>query len=159
MHTLALLGWLALCALQDACQRRIANWLTFGGVLAALVYLALAGKSWLGAAPAAALGAGMLALLLGLPGYALGRLGGADVKLLVLLGLASDSRHLLYSLIGAGACYVAWSLLARPLWPRLNARLRHRLRHLAPERARVYPFAPFLWLGLLLAIGLPPNGP
>lgn len=151
MHSLILLALLALCAAQDLRHKRIANALTLGGGACALLYLLLSGQSWLGAAPTAALTAVILALLLSLPGYFLGKLGAGDVKLLILIALASDERYLLLSLIGAGLAYLVWTLLAAPLWPRLSPAWRQQLRHLAPERARRYPFAPCLFVGALAA--------
>ena len=47
-----------------------------------------------------------LALVLTVPGYALGRFGAGDVKLLAALGLASNIEYLLGSLIGAGIAMV-----------------------------------------------------
>ncbi|MCO6056577.1 prepilin peptidase [Pseudomonas sp. MOB-449] len=151
MSSLPLLVWTALCALQDLQQRRISNALTLGGAALALFYLLVHGETLLGASPAEGFVAACLALLLTLPGWWLGKLGAGDVKLLLGIALCSYPPFVLYVLIGAGAAYLAWALLSRPLWPYLPARLRPLLEQVAPEHVRRYPFAPFLFAGSLMA--------
>lgn len=92
--------WLLLCALQDWRQQRIGNLLTYGMIAVALLFTLVRGQT-LGGLPqlAAWLGAG-LALLLTLPGFLRGSLGGGDVKLLAGLGLAAGPQVLL-------ACFLA----------------------------------------------------
>ncbi|MCY1278136.1 Type IV leader peptidase family protein [compost metagenome] len=148
-HALLLLSWLVVCAWQDATSRRISNWLTFGGIVLALLYLVAQGESWLGGNAGAAALAALLALLLGLPGYCLGRLGAADVKLLLCIGLASHERTLLVCVIGAGLALFLWSRTGARLWTRLAPQIRATLVHLAPNETRTYPFAPFATVGLL----------
>lgn len=150
IQSLLLFVWLALCAVQDIRQRKIANRLTLGGLLLAWVYVLWNGTTWLGA-PAAdggwALG---LALLFTLPGYALGRLGGADVKLLAALALATDSHYLMGTFVGAGVATGAWLLLAPKLWPLMNQGVRNALHYLQPQVSNKQPFAPFLFVGFSL---------
>lgn len=152
MSALPLLAWTALCALQDLKQRRISNWLTLGGAAAALLYLLLRGETLLGAPPAEGFAAAGLALLLSLPGWWLGKLGAGDVKLLLGIALCSHTLFTLYCLAGAGLAYLAWAILSRPLWPLLPTTLRTTLVQVAPERARRYPFAPFLFVGSLASL-------
>ncbi|AOE87647.1 prepilin peptidase [Pseudomonas sp. TCU-HL1] len=152
MSALPLLAWTALCALQDLQQRRISNGLTLGGTALALLYLLVRGETLLGASPAEGFSAAGLALLLTLPGWWLGKLGAGDVKLLLGIALCSHPPFVLYCLIGAGAAYLAWALLSRPLWPALPTGLRTLLQQVAPEHVRRYPFAPFLFAGSLLAL-------
>lgn len=109
--------WLVVCAQQDIRQRQIANRLTLGALLLALFYLLWSGSTWLGTSRAQGLWAFCLALLLTLPGYALGRLGAGDVKMLAALALASNSTYLLWSLIGAGVANVAWLVYGRGCCP------------------------------------------
>ncbi|QHF42857.1 prepilin peptidase [Pseudomonas sp. S35] len=151
IHSLLLFVWLALCAVQDIRQRRIANRLTWGGLLLALVYLLWSGSTWLGAPAAEGGWACALALLFTLPGYALGRLGAGDVKLLAALALATDSHYLLGTFIGAGLASAGWLLLAPRLWPLLNQEVRYTLRYLQPQASGKQPFAPFLLAGFALA--------
>ena len=80
IHSAVVLLWLGLCAVQDVRQRLLANRLTLGAALLALIYLVWTGNTWLGASVGQGLWAFFLALLLTLPGYALGRLGAGDVK-------------------------------------------------------------------------------
>ena len=151
IHSLFLFVWLALCAVQDTRQRQIANRLTLGGFLLALVYLVWSGSTWLGATPVEGAWAFALALVFTLPGYALGRLGAADVKLLATLGLASNCAYLLGTFIGAGLASAVWLLLAPKLWPLMNQGLRDTLEYLGPHQSKKQPFAPFLLIGFTLA--------
>ena len=89
---LVIVFWLALCALQDMRQRQIANVLTLGAGLLALAYLLWVGVTWIGAPASDGGWAFALALLLGLPGYALGRFGAGDVKLLAAYGSKASKR-------------------------------------------------------------------
>lgn len=152
MSALPLLAWTALCALQDIRQRRISNWLTLGGALAALLYLLLRGETLLGATPAEAFVAAGLALLLTLPGWCLGKLGAGDVKLLLGIALCSHAGFVLHCLLGAGLAYLAWALLSRPLWPALSPGLQTALEQVSPARVRRYPYAPFLFVGSLASL-------
>ncbi|WP_178114549.1 MULTISPECIES: prepilin peptidase [unclassified Pseudomonas] len=147
MQSIVVFLWLVVCAVQDIRRRQIANRLTLGAALLALVYLLWSGTTWLGAPGTQGLWAFALALLLTLPGYALGRLGAGDVKLLAALGLGSNSTYLLWSLIGAGVANVLWLILAPRLWPHMSQGLRERLGYLVPEPSKKLPFAPFLLVG------------
>ena len=49
IQTLVIVLWLGVCAVQDIRQRQIANTLTLGVGLLALIYLLWAGSTWLGA--------------------------------------------------------------------------------------------------------------
>ncbi|UII72185.1 prepilin peptidase [Pseudomonas sp. HN11] len=142
IHSVVILIWLGLCALQDIRQRQIANGLTLGAALLALIYLLWRGTTWLGAPAGDGGWAFAVALLLTLPGYALGRFGAGDVKLLVALALSSHLDALLWSLIGAAACQGAWVLIHQ----RLSAH-----RQVSSLRASTkQPFAPFVWIGFTL---------
>ena len=142
--------WLVACAVQDTRQRLLANRLTLGVALLGGLYLFWTGTTWLGASLGQGLWALMLALLLTLPGYALGRLGAGDVKLLVALALVSDAEYLLGAFIGAAVASVLWLLLAPKFWPLMSQRLGACLENLAPEPSKKLPFAPFLLVGFTL---------
>ena len=141
------LVWLGVCAVQDARQRLLANRLTLGATLLALIYLLWTGSTWLGAPSGQGWLAFILALLLTLPGYALGRLGAGDVKLLMALALASNAEYLLGSFIGAAVASMLWLLLAPKLWTFMGQGLKNRLVYLAPQMSKKLPFAPFLLVG------------
>lgn len=115
IHSVVILVWLGLCALQDMRQRQIANSLTLGAAFLALIYLVWTGTTWLGAPATDGGWAFAVALLLTLPGYALGRFGAGDVKLLAALALASNLDALLWSLIGAAVFQGAWVLIHQRL--------------------------------------------
>ena len=131
--------WLGVCAVQDIRQRQIANGLTLGGGLLALIYLLWAGSTWLGAPRSDGGLALVLALVLTLPGYALGRFGAGDVKLLAALGLASNTEYLLGSLIGAAIAMLAWTLMHQ--W--LSSSPIERVGQASTKQ----PFAPFVLTG------------
>ncbi|WP_248732305.1 prepilin peptidase [Pseudomonas sp. MWU13-2517] len=145
------LVWLGLCAVQDARQRLLANRLTLGAALLALIYLLCRGNTWLGSPAGQGLLAFALALLLTLPGYALGRLGAGDVKLLGALALASNAEYLLGAFIGATVASVLWLMLAPTVWPLMGQGLKNQLLYLAPHASKKLPFAPFLLVGFALA--------
>ncbi|WP_112193243.1 prepilin peptidase [Pseudomonas sp. LG1E9] len=142
IHGAVLLLWLSVCAVQDFRQRHIANGLTLGAALLALLYVVWTGCTWLGAPAGEGAWALGLALLLTLPGYALGRFGAGDVKLLAALGLATTVNHLLWSLILAAALLAAWSLVHQGLGARHETATR--------RTSRKQPFAPFVLTGFAL---------
>ncbi|WP_095056260.1 prepilin peptidase [Pseudomonas sp. Irchel s3f7] len=150
MQSVVLLIWLALCAAQDARERHIANSLTLGAGMLALTYLLWSGTTWLGAGAEQGGWALLLALAFTLPGYALGRLGAGDVKLMAALGLATDGTHVLGTFIGAGLASVFWLLLAPRVWLHMSQGLRSHLLYLAPGMSKKQPFAPFVLVGLML---------
>lgn len=149
MHSLVLLAWFLVCALQDLRQRQVANLLTLGAGALALAYLLWSGQTWLGGPAVEGGWAFALSLAFTLPGYALGRLGAGDVKLLAALGLASNIDYLLGTFIGAGLASLLWFLIAPKLWPHIGQRLKAHLRHFAPDMSKKQPFVPFLFLGFL----------
>ncbi|EIK69318.1 Flp prepilin peptidase A, FppA [Pseudomonas synxantha BG33R] len=139
IQNVVILLWLGLCALQDMRQRQIANTLTLGVGLLALIYLLWTGSTWLGAPRSDGGLALVLALALTLPGYALGRFGAGDVKLLAALGLASNTTYLLGSLIGAGIAMAAWALMHQGL----SSSHVERDAQVSTKQ----PFAPFVLTG------------
>ncbi|MBV6826193.1 prepilin peptidase [Pseudomonas sp. PD9R] len=154
MQNFVLLIWLTLCAAQDARERRIANGLTLGAGALALAWLLWSGTTWLGASAEQGGWAVLLALAFTLPGYAMRRLGAGDVKLMAALGLATDGRHVLGVFIGAGLASVCWLLLAPRVWLHIGQGLRGHLRYLEPGMSKKQPFAPFLWVGLMLTLAV-----
>lgn len=150
MHSLVLFIWFLVCAVQDVRHRQIDNALTLGAALLALIYLIWSAQTWLGAEASQGGWAFLLALAFTLPGYAMGRLGAADAKLLAALGLATDVNHLLGTFIGAGLVSALWLLIAPRLWPYIGQRLRQALHLMAPEMSKKQPFAPFLFTGFFL---------
>lgn len=152
MQSFILLTWLALCAAQDARNRRISNLLTFGAGALALVYLLWTGTTWLGAPAREGGWACLIALALTLPGFFMGRMGAGDVKLMTAMALATDGLFVLCAFIGAGVASLLWWLLAPRLWLHMSQRLREHLRYLEPGVSKKLPFAPFVLIGVLLSI-------
>ncbi|AKA26847.1 prepilin peptidase [Pseudomonas chlororaphis] len=152
MDAALLFGWLTLCAAQDIHQRRIANLLTLGVAALALAYLLATGSTWWGGRAAQGGWALLLALAFTLPGYAMGRMGAGDVKLMAALGLLTDPLHVLGTFIGAGATSLLWFLLMSRGWAYLGPGLRTQLRHLDPQQSGHYAFAPFALLGMALTV-------
>ena len=149
MHSLVLLAWFLACSLQDLRQRQVANWLTLGAGVLALAYLLWSGQTWLGGPAVEGGWAFTLSLAFTLPGYALGRLGAGDVKLLAALGLATNIDYLLGTFIGAGLVSLLWFLTAPILWPHTGQRLKACLHLLDPKMSKKQPFVPFLFVGFL----------
>ena len=90
---------MALAAASDLRTRRIPNWLTAAGMLAAPFLWGLF------AGPAAALASfvgGLLALVVGMTLFALGALGGGDAKLLVVTGAFLGPARLVSALLVIG---------------------------------------------------------
>ncbi|KPX02223.1 Prepilin type IV endopeptidase [Pseudomonas savastanoi] len=154
MKLFLLLVWFVICAEQDARRKHISNGLTLGATALAAAWLAGTGTSWLGAPPLEAALTLALALGLTLPGYALGKLGAGDVKLMAALALASDSVYLLCTFIGAGIAALTWVLLARKVQHHINQRVARRYAYMFPDAPDKYPFSPFLLAGLLLTVAL-----
>lgn len=152
IHLLVLLAWFFVCAIQDAFQRQISNFLTLGAVSLALLYLLWTQHTWLGATAAEGGWALLITLLLTLPGYALNKLGAGDVKLLIALALATDRLMILGTFIGAGVCIsVAW-LVASKILPAINQQLGFYPTNLKSVTSKKIPFAPFLLGGLILTL-------
>lgn len=150
LSLLLLLAWAALCAVGDARYKRIDNRLVLVGAVVSILSLLVWQRSLTGATPGETLLSCALALLFALPGYWTRRFGAGDVKLLLVLALASDSMYLLFSLAGATLGIVLWLLTAPALWPRLPPAWHRAMPMLAPP-AKVLPYAPFVLFGMLLA--------
>ncbi|MHB9798083.1 prepilin peptidase [Pseudomonas sp. MT3] len=148
---LLLLGWFAVCAYQDLTRLRVSNLLTLGGALLAAAFLLVEGHTLTGHTPQAALVATLLALLLSVPGYLLGKLGAADVKALVALALASHPQLLLYVLALASLISLVLMLVSKLLIgsDRLPAHFQTKLARLLPSRFKAFPFIFSLFAGLL----------
>jgi prepilin peptidase CpaA len=93
--SVAFVALLVTAAVSDLRERRIPNWLTVGGVLTALALRAPDGGS---ALLAGALGA-MLALIVSVPFFSLGALGGGDTKLLLAVGAFMGPERLVGALL------------------------------------------------------------
>lgn len=149
---IGLLVWGLLCAVQDARQRCISNWLTLGLCILAAGYLLLAGHSFTGSSPRATMLGLALALLLSLPGYIAGKMGAGDVKLLAALALASSPAHVLGSVAIAATAMLAWALCGPALWRTLSPSTHQRLPLMNPSQRNRLPYAPFFLCGLLASI-------
>lgn len=147
-----LLIWALACAVQDARHRRISNWLTLGLCALAAGYLLLTGHSFTGA-PAGTVVLGLLlALALTLPGYAAGKMGAGDVKLLAALALASQPLLVLASLAVAAFSMIGWMLSGPAIWRRLSTRAQRQLIQLEPGQTKGLAYAPFFFCGLLFSL-------
>ncbi|MFJ4143500.1 prepilin peptidase [Pseudomonas sp. NPDC089734] len=150
MELLFLLIWFVACAEQDARQRQISNWLTLGGFALALGYLLYSGQTWLGLEASDGGWALVLAVALTLPGYALGRLGAGDVKLMAALALATGSLYVLGTFIGAALATLLWLALRQKIWPLMGQWFTERYACMNTETTNKYPFSPFLLAGFSL---------
>jgi prepilin peptidase CpaA len=154
LFKICLLGWFAVCAWQDLTRLRVSNWLTLGGALVALLFLLLTGHTLTGHAPLAAGVAALLAALLSVPGYWLGKLGAADVKLLIALGLASDPLTVLSTLAVASLFCVTLMLASKLLIDsdKVPANCKSQLARLQPSKFKSFPFIFALFAGLLTTL-------
>ena len=150
MNLLLLLVWLAICAEQDARQQQVSNWLTLGAVFLALSYMLITGHTWLGADASAGGWALLLTVMFTLPGYMLGKLGAGDVKLLAALALATDSRFLLGTFIGAGVTSVIWLMTRQKLSTQMDQWVSDRYTQTSAVTSNKHPFVPHLLAGFLL---------
>lgn len=143
--------WLAVAAYQDLRWRRVGNLLTLGGGALAALWLLVEHRAWTGASVPGALLAALLGLVLTLPGYLLGKLGAADVKLLPSLGLAIGPQALMNSF--AAACLFtvllmlgSRSLLRNARFPRV---LEKAIGSLSVSSAKSFPFIFSIFIGYL----------
>ncbi|MGH8491660.1 MAG: A24 family peptidase [Moraxellaceae bacterium] len=155
--SIVLIVWAALCGAQDVWQLRVANVLTLGMLALALVFLLWTGHSMIGSSGGQALFGLLLALLFTLPGYALGKLGAADAKMLMALGLATDASTVLEVFVLASLTAAALMLLTRyldryPWFVRNTA--SGLLQGLAPRAGKSFPFAACMAFGVLVTLGL-----
>lgn len=95
MLAIALIALSLIAAWWDIRHRRIPNWLTISGLVIAF---ALRSPAGLGSVTAGILGA-VLAFGLALPFFAVGGLGGGDVKLLAAVGAFLGPAHLALALV------------------------------------------------------------
>lgn len=144
--------WLALAAYQDVRRRRVSNLLTLGGGALAALWLILEHRSLTGHSVSAALLAAALALLLTLPGYLLGKLGAADVKLLPALGLATGPQTLMNSFALACLITVLLMLGSRSLLRNTNLSppVTRQLRSISVNSSKPFPFIFAISVGYLL---------
>lgn len=128
--------WLAALIGYDIRQRRLPNWLTVPGAVAALIVATAAGRGAPALAGATALAAAYLLVHLAAPG----ELGGGDVKLAAGLGALTAG-------FGVGPWLLA--ALAAPLLTALWA-----LAALALRGERAVPHGPSMCLTSMAAVGL-----
>ena len=139
--------YLLLCALtiatvgavKDVRGRRIPNWLTYSGLLAALVVrTGLGGWPGLRGGLAGMLLAGGIFFLL----FLLGGMGGGDVKLMAAVGawvgLAQVGTVLIVSAIAGGLLAVGYVLVHKRMWESLRNMLE-LLRHHLTEGLQPHP--------------------
>ena len=108
---LVMFSLVLLATLTDFRQRRIPNWLTLSGFLAGIAFNGLEmGASGIGSA---CLGAA-IGLLLLLPVYAFGKMGGGDVKLMAMVGAFLGPEGViwaaLFTTIAGGVLALFWIL-------------------------------------------------
>lgn len=88
-------GWIGVVSWQDWHARRIANWLLLSAVGVSVIWHLVSGAGPLGVPFAEALTGSALALLIALPFYFMGVMGGGDVKFLAVLGYLGGGVSLL----------------------------------------------------------------
>ncbi|RRQ21439.1 prepilin peptidase [Thiohalobacter thiocyanaticus] len=105
--------WALVAAGFDLRWRRLPNLLTLGGLAVGVLVVLASGASLLGMAPASAWQGLGLALLLTLPGYALGQLGAGDVKLAAAMAMLTGLVHFIAAFALAAILALAVLLTCR----------------------------------------------
>ena len=111
-------GWIGVVSWQDWHARRIANWLLLTAVGVSVVWHLVSGAGPLGVPLAGAFAGTASALLIALPFYLMGRMGGGDVKFLAVLGYLGGAMPLLAtvalgSLLQLAVALVLWIAFRR----------------------------------------------
>ncbi len=140
MSGMAVLIFLSVAAGTDLCDGRIYNqWLGPGAVTA---FVLLAAEGGMGELPDRILGGTIPILILMLP-FAVGALGGGDVKLLAMTGCFVGCRGIFSCMLGAfvaGAALAAWKMLwARSFWERLRRLKAYLAGCLLSRKLSPYP--------------------
>ncbi|MFP2769679.1 A24 family peptidase [Oceanisphaera sp. KMM 10153] len=146
-----LMLWAFFCALQDANQKKISNYLTLPACAIALAWIFINGLTITGAPPIQAAITVIFTLLITLPGYLSGKLGAGDVKMLLALSLATDQMHLLWTVALAGLTMLLWALSINKTWQLVPEYLRNKVNHLSPGHIKSPPYAPFVFSGFLFS--------
>ena len=153
--------WLLACAVSDWRSRRVPNAYTFGFLFAAAASLLLQGQALGGTAWQSSLLGFAFAGLITLPGFALNRLGGGDVKLLAGLGLATDPLTVVVTFVVGTLVLVVAALGQRVAAKRAdgvrqaNTAVNSKEELLSPEAKlaeREWPFVPGLFIGYLVVL-------
>lgn len=152
--SIVLIIWAALCGAEDVWRLRVSNILTLGMLALALIFLLLTGRALSGASPGQAILGLLLAMVLTLPGYAVGKLGAADAKMLMACGLAAGLWDVLEifvvaSLLAAGLMLMTRYLDRYPWFVRLTS--SGPLLRLAPRAGKSFPFAACMAVGVLVS--------
>lgn len=145
-----LLVWGLTCAIQDIRTKKISNLLTLGLFAMACGSVFITGQTLIQASASQALMGLVYAIALSLPGYIMGKMGAADVKMLCALGIASNSHYVLICVMGAAVALIIWSV-SKPLWHKLPLSVHKAIPLMDPTQGHPLPYAPFLLLGMLLA--------
>lgn len=146
--------WLLACAISDWQSRRVPNTYTYGFLFAAAACLALQGQTLSGSGWQDGVFGMAVAALLTLPGFALNRLGGGDVKLLAGLGLATGPLAVVVTFVVGTLVLVLGALINR-LRPVPGASGEAGVAE--DFTRREWPFVPGLLVGYLVAMFVLPR--
>lgn len=152
--SIVLIIWAALCGAEDVWRLRVSNILTLGMLVLALIFLLLTGRALGGVSPGQAILGLLLAMVLTLPGYAVGKLGAADAKMLMACGLAAGFVDVLEIFVVASLLAAALMLMTRYLdrYPWFVRRTSSGpLLRLAPREGKSFPFAACMAVGVLVS--------
>lgn len=138
--------WLLACAISDWQSRRVPNTYTYGFLFAAAACLAVQGQTLSGSGWQEGVFGMAVAALLTLPGFALNRLGGGDVKLLAGLGLATSPLTVVVTFV-VGTLVLTLGAVVNRLRPAPGED-----DMAADFTSREWPFVPGLLIGYLVAM-------
>lgn len=153
--SIAAILWAAFCGVQDLIKLKVSNALTLGMVAVGLVALIVTRESLLGQSIGSALLGFLLAAFLTMPGYVLNKLGAADVKMLMAIGLISGLANTLETFVIGSLFAAGLMIMSRRLqgveWF-VNMTSSGPLMHLAPGVGKSFPFAICLAFGFIVAV-------
>lgn len=155
VSSLLLTAWIALCARQDARSGQIDHTLIHPALIIVAAWLIWSGRSLLFGTVADACIAAAITLILTLPGYARGLFGAADVKMLVIIALASSAMFALTVIACAALLLGLWGVFSPRFWHNLPTGLIPHMAALSPLRSRV-AYAPFLFVSVVAVLFILP---
>lgn len=146
-----LLLWGAACAIRDAQNKCIDNWLTYPLALLALLHLAITGYTPCNANVIEAIASVLLVLLFTLPGYYRSMIGAGDIKMLLALALATAVTPILVTFSVAALALLCWRYCGPLVWPYVPEKIKDAFS-LPNYEQKTIAYAPYLFTGMLIAL-------
>lgn len=146
-----LLLWGAACAVRDAQNKCIDNWLTYPLALLALLHLAITGYTPCNANVIEAMASVLLVLLFTLPGYYRSKIGAGDIKMLLALALATAVTPILVTFSVAALALLCWRYCRLLMWSHIPEKVKD-VSSSPNYKQKTIAYAPYLFIGMLVAL-------